>query len=190
MSEPLNLQPKSAFAGLSPVGVATRKLRLEERPTSSIAHLEARKGRVRALTTAISKQFGIELPTGPSRVESNGTAFIGIGVAKWLVISSGDLSTTLRRAAEHSAAVSDQTGSYGILRLTGPHLRDVLAKFVPLDLHPRMFVPGAAASTIASHIPVILWRLVDGPDDMPVFEIAAPRSYAGSLLHVVTESGT
>jgi heterotetrameric sarcosine oxidase gamma subunit len=102
--------------------------------------------------------------------------------------SAGGFTSTLREAVEDLAAVSDQTGGYAVLRLTGPRVRDALAKFIPLDLHARAFEPGAAASTSASHIPVTLWRLADDSDGQPVFEIAAPRSYAGSFWHVVTES--
>jgi methylglutamate dehydrogenase subunit D len=85
--------------------------------------------------------------------------------------------------------VSDQIGSYVVLRLTGPGVTDVLAKFVALDLHPRVFVPGSAASTIASHIPLTLWRLEDSPDGLPVFELIVPRSYAESFRYTLTESG-
>jgi heterotetrameric sarcosine oxidase gamma subunit len=95
---------------------------------------------------------------------------------------------SLREAIDDLATVSDQLGSYAVLRLTGPRVRDALAKFVPLDLHPHVFDPGSAATTIASHIPVTLWRLADDSDGSAVFEIAAPRSYAGSFWHVVMES--
>jgi sarcosine oxidase subunit gamma len=128
-------------------------------------------------------------------VEANGVAFVGVGVETWLAVaegggfaSAGGFAASIREAVENLAAVSDQAGSYAVLRLTGLRTRDTLAKFVPLDLHTRVFDPGSAASTIASHVPLTLWRLADGADGMPVFEIAAPRSYAGSFWHVVVES--
>jgi sarcosine oxidase subunit gamma len=73
--------------------------------------------------------------------------------------------------------------------MTGRGVADVLAKFVALDLHPKVFAPGSAASTIASHIPLTLWRLEDGPGGLPIFELAVPRSYADDFRHTLTESG-
>ncbi len=84
--------------------------------------------------------------------------------------------------------MSDQIGSYVVLRLTGPRVTEVLAKFVALELLARVFVPGSAASTIASHIPLTLWRLEDSSNGLAAFELAVPRSYADSFWHVVTES--
>jgi sarcosine oxidase subunit gamma len=75
-----------------------------------------------------------------------------------------------------------------VLRLTGQRVRDVLAKLVALDLHARVFVPGSAASTIASHIPLTLWRLDDDPRGSSAFELAVPRSYGKDFWHLVSES--
>ncbi|MFL6600050.1 MAG: sarcosine oxidase subunit gamma [Steroidobacteraceae bacterium] len=157
----------------------------------AIARLVARKDRLGPLRSRIRERYGIELPLQPRRVAANGFAFVGVGVETWLVIAAdgaGGFSSSLREAVDDLAAVSDQTGGYAVLRLTGPRVRDALAKLVPLDLHARVFDAGSAATTSASHIPITLWRVTDGADGLPVFEIAAPRSYAGSFWHVVTES--
>jgi heterotetrameric sarcosine oxidase gamma subunit len=180
-----------------------------DRDGLAIVRLAARKDRLGPLTSRIRERFRVELPLQPERSEgnptkrqwrdvgqprraaANGVAFVGVGVETWLSIAesgSAGFTASLREAVEDLAAVSDQTSGYAVLRLTGPRVRDALAKFIPVDLHARVFDPGAAASTSASHIPVTLWRLADGADGLPVFEIAAPRSYAGSFWHVVTES--
>jgi len=86
------------------------------------------------------------------------------------------------------ASVSDQSSGYALLRLTGPKLRDALAKMLPIDLHERAFATGDVASTLASHVGVTLWRLEDGADGSPVFEIAMFRSLAGSFWHALTSS--
>jgi heterotetrameric sarcosine oxidase gamma subunit len=157
-----------------------------DRDELAIARVVARKGKLAALTSRVRERFGIELPQAPRRVETNGLAFVGVGVETWLAVAEGGLP--LRDVIDDLAAVSDQTSGYAVLRLTGPRVRDALAKLIPLDLHARVFDPGSAASTIASHIAVTLWRLADSADGSPVFELAAPRSYAGSFWHVVTES--
>lgn len=162
------------------------------RDTLAIARIAARKGRSAALTHTIRERFGVELPSGPRRVQANELAFIGVGVEAWVATADTDVdgfAASLRNAIDDSATVSDQIGSYLVLRLTGRGVTDVLAKFVALDLHPRVFVPGSAASTIASHIPLMLWRLEDSPEGLPIFELAVPRSYADSFRHTLTESG-
>jgi sarcosine oxidase subunit gamma len=165
-----------------------------DRDGLAIARIVARKGRLATLTSRVRERFGVELPQGPRRVETSGLAFVGVGVETWLAVaedsfaSAGKFAASLREATDDLATVSDQIGSYAVLRLTGPRVRDALAKFLPLDLDARVFDPGSAASTIASHVPVTLWRLADGSNGLPVFEIAAPRSYAGSFWHVVMES--
>jgi len=65
----------------------------------------------------------------------------------------------------------------------------VLAKIVPIDLHPRVFQPGDTAVTGAAHIEVQLWQL----DDAPTYEILLFRGFARSfwdwLTHSAAESG-
>jgi heterotetrameric sarcosine oxidase gamma subunit len=211
------LQSHSPFANLSLTSAPGRGVVATDRDGLAIARIAARKGQLAPLTSRVRERFGVELPQGPRRVEAGGLAFVGVGVETWLAVSEGGLASactslaasgtatgaapdatantylnrfaaSLRQAIDDLATVSDQIGSYAVLRLTGPRVRDALAKFVPLDLHPRAFDPGSAASTIASHVPVTLWRLADGSDGSAVFEIAAPRSYAGSFWHVVMES--
>lgn len=187
------LQSHSPFANLSLTSAPGRGVVATDRDGLAIARIGARKGQLAPLTSRVRERFGVELPQGPRRVEAGGIAFVGVGVETWLAVAEGGLAfnrftASLREAIDDLATVSDQIGSYAVLRLTGPRVRDALAKFVPLDLHPRAFDPGSAASTIASHVPVTLWRLADGSDGSAVFEIAAPRSYAGSFWHVVMES--
>ena len=190
-SRALHSQPP--FANLPAPSAPGRGVIAADRDGLAIARVAARKGRSVALAQRVRERFGIEIPQGPRRVEANGLAFVGVGVETWLAVSEATsgadgFAASMRQVVDDVATVSDQIGSYAILRLTGPRVRDALAKFVPLDLHARVFDPGCAAATIASHIPLALWRLDDGPDGVPIFEVAAPRSYAASFWHVVTES--
>lgn len=187
------LHSRPPFANLPFNSAPGRGVIATDRDGLAIARVAARNGRSAALAQRVRERFAIEIPQGPRRVEANGLAFVGVGVETWLAVSEAGpdadgFAASMRQAIDEVATVSDQIGSYAVLRLTGPHVRDALAKFVPLDLHPRVFEPGSAAATIASHIPVALWRLDDGPDGLPVFEVAAPRSYAASFWHVVTQS--
>jgi heterotetrameric sarcosine oxidase gamma subunit len=175
---------------ISPAVLAT------SRDTLAIARIAARKGRAADLTNTVRERFGIELPTGPKRVQANELAFIGVGVATWLALSECELAdngldgfaASLRNIVDESATVSDQIGGYSVLRLTGRRVTQVLAKFVALDLHPQVFVPGSAASTIGSHIPLTLWRLEDSSGGLAVFELAVPRSYTTDFRHLLSAS--
>src|SRR4051812_15481319 len=109
--------------------------------TLATARVTARKGRTADLTRTIRERYGIDLPVGPRRLASGGRAFIGIGVNTWLATSNEELDSfamVLRDVVDRSATVSDQIGAYQVLRLTGPHVREVLAKLVSIDLHPSV----------------------------------------------------
>ena len=75
------------------------------------------------------------------------------------------------------ASVFDLTDSRVVLEVSGPRIRDALAKLLPIDLHPAAFRPGDVAVTVASHIGVTVWQI----DDAPRYRLAVARSYSGSF---------
>jgi methylglutamate dehydrogenase subunit D len=156
--------------------------------TLAIARVTARKGRTADLTRTVRERYGIELPVGPRRAKSDDLAFIGIGVNTWLATSDKELdgfAIVLRDVVDESAAVSDQIGAYQVWRLTGQHVREVLAKLVAIDLHPSVFTAGCAASTLGSHIPLTLWCPAESPDSI---ELAVPRSYGHDFGHLLAQN--
>ena len=58
------------------------------------------------------------------------------------------------------AAVTDQSGGWAALRLTGPMAADALMRLVPLDL--RKFGPGQAARAPLGHMQAVLMGQGDG----------------------------
>ena len=82
------------------------------------------------------------------------------------------------------ASIADQSDGRVVLRLRGDRVRDVLAKGVPVDLHPRSFKTGDVASTLVAYIGVQIQQL----DDRPTFQLMAFRSLAGSLWSWLTKS--
>jgi sarcosine oxidase subunit gamma len=118
-------------------------------------------------------------------------ALAGTGPGAWLVTSESGgnaFAVSLRDLLDGVAAVIDQSDGYASLRLSGPKVRETLAKGVPLDLHARAFQVGDVAVTVVSHIGATLWRLDDGPDGSPVFEVVVFRSLAESFWHWLSES--
>lgn len=166
----------------------TSKLEVKARETLTMASFAAVRGKEAALREAIRQAYGVDLPKGCGRVEGNGIAFVWAGPDQWLAIAEGDgtrdLETELKAKLADIASVVDQSDGRVIVRISGTRAREVLAKGVPVDLHPRVFGPGSVAITHASHIGVILWQL----DDAPTYELAMFRSYADSFAHWLFES--
>ena len=124
---------------------------------------------------------GGHMRTVESRLRHHSKA-LRVGPETWWILgaSAKDLE-----GLRDIASLADQSGAFGILRLTGPRVRDALAKLVFIDLHPDAFKPGQVASTAAAHLGITLWRLGDGPHGAE-FELAAYRSFADSLWHAIS----
>ncbi|MBR3189984.1 sarcosine oxidase subunit gamma family protein, partial [Bosea sp. (in: a-proteobacteria)] len=121
------------------------------------------------------------LPTTPKIASGAAHDAIWSGPDQWLLrAATRDGFGSLLEALAAQAAVSDQSDARAALRLSGPRVRDVLAKGVMLDLHPTAFGVGDTALTSVAYIGVHLWRLADGPDGS-VFEIMVARSMVGSF---------
>ncbi|HEY8276342.1 MAG TPA: sarcosine oxidase subunit gamma family protein, partial [Methyloceanibacter sp.] len=82
------------------------------------------------------------------------------------------------------AAITEQSDSKVVIRLSGSCAREVLAKGCSLDLHPRVFKPGDAATTPIALIDCQLWQI----DDTPSYDLAVPSSFAGSFWSWLTAS--
>lgn len=147
-----------------------------------IASLIVAEGGEPALAQAVKARFGLDLPLRPQVARSAAHALVWAGPGQWLLLAEGrdgfidDLS-----ALSGFAAVANQSDSRSALRLSGPRIRDALAKGCMLDLHPSAFPPGFTALSSIVYIGVQLWRAEDGPDGEAVFEIMIPRSMAGSF---------
>lgn len=179
-------QPRAAWAGISGEGRfgaeagapgVTVKLRSE----LSLATVIARPDHVAALARHVEKQMELELPSGSSVTRSSDWTVVWAGPNRWLFLSDeeGRFGALFELLFTH-AAISDQSDSRAVLSLSGPNIRQMLAKGFMLDLHDSAFPIGAAVLTSVAHVGVHAWRGEEGPDG-PVFEIAVARSLAGSF---------
>jgi methylglutamate dehydrogenase subunit D len=175
------LAAQSAFTDWKPV--KTVNLSIDVRDDLTIASFAASKGKAEDLKAAIRTAYGAELPTTPERIEAKGIAFIWYGPDQWLAVAERergrDLETELKKMTVGLAAVVDQSDGRAVIHISGPRARDVLAKGLPIDLHPRAFKANGVAISHASHIGVILWQT--GAE--PTYEIAMFRSFADSFTH-------
>jgi len=78
------------------------------------------------------------------------------------------------------AALTDQSGGWACLSLTGPRAADALMRLVPLDL--RRLGPGQAARAPLGHMSAILMGEADG------FRILVFRSMAHTAWHEIEEA--
>lgn len=152
---------------------------IRERDGLGVAAVMARKG---VGPAAIGEAIGLVPLSGPGRVGDAALAWIATGPGVWLAMAEApaeDWPEALERPLAGLCAVSDQSGSYVVFRLSGPRARALLQGGAAIDLHPAVFGPGASATTAIAHIGVILWR----PDAGETFEVAVFRSLAGSFRH-------
>jgi sarcosine oxidase subunit gamma len=124
------------------------------------------------------------LPTTPSTVVAGtDTTVIWFGPDEWLVsspdVAAEALESQLRDAVVgHAGAAVDVSAQRTTLRLRGDHARDVLAKGCSIDLHPKMFGPGAAVQTMLGQAAVVLIPLSDNGTD---YRVVVRSSFAGYL---------
>jgi methylglutamate dehydrogenase subunit D len=148
-----------------------------------LATVTARKGRRAALVDAARSAFGVELPDLPRCVAGRDMAFIWSGPDQWLACRypapAEAMEAALARPFAGLASIVDQSHGRTLLRVTGPRVRDALAKGIAIDLHPREFKTGYAAVTAVAHIGVHFWQT----DDRPAYDFAVPRGFALSFWH-------
>lgn len=186
-----SLRPVSALAGLAVPGRYGRPggepgVIIAERVGLGLATVATRKGA--PLRAAVKASYGVDLPDASAIAHGPNVSFVGYGPGQWLAVSetlaNEALARDLAQRLKGLASISDQSGGRTVLRLSGPRARDVLAKGLPIDLHPRSFAPGGAATSTISLMGVQLWQV----DDAPTYDIALFRSVSASFWRWLTAS--
>ena len=185
------LRPGSALAGLAVPGRYGKQggepgVTIAERLGLGLATVAARKGV--PLRAAVKASYGVDLPDDSTVVPGPEVSFVGYGPGQWLAVSetlrNDSLAKELGQSLKGLASISDQSGGRTVLRLAGPRAREVLAKGLPIDLHPRAFVPGNATTSTISLMGVQLWQV----DATPTYDIALFRSLSASFWRWLTGS--
>lgn len=152
----------------------------------ALASLAARRGAGAALIATAREALGLDLIDAPRVSRAGGLSAIGTGPGRWLVLSETveDLPARLAPLAAH-AAITGQSDAYVGVALAGPHVHDLLAKGVALDLDPAAFPPGAAATTTLAHLNATFWR--DPAEERFTFLVA--RSSHVAFVRFVVAAG-
>lgn len=133
----------------------------------------------------LADKLGIPLPDGPAAHFSGTRTIVGTGPGSWLLVeeeANPDFAETLIEDLAGLASVSDQSSGYVMHQLSGEGARTLLQRGVAIDLHPQNFAAGSAATTLISHIGVLLWQV----DEKPTYRIGTFRSFSDSFGHWLT----
>ena len=132
---------------------------------------------------AVRNATGADLPTKANTVSTaDEVRILWLGPDEWWVVAPEakrvELIERLRSAfAGQHTAVTDVSESRTVITIAGPAAREVLARGISLDLHPRAFGPGQCAQTGMSKANVVLHQI----DDRPSYEIYILKSFADYL---------
>lgn len=163
-------------------------VRLEVRCSLGIAHLSVRKGQQSLLAQRVARQLKVDLPHSQWHTATAGITVLGLTPTNYLAIADGSGPAWVWELGQHlgdCCAVSDQSGAFSVVRVSGPGARAVLGAGLFLDFADDSFSVGRVAAALLSHFNVIVWRL---PGDS-VFDLAVPRSFARDLCRWLSERG-
>jgi sarcosine oxidase, subunit gamma len=144
-----------------------------------------------ALLDGVRQATGLDLPQIPNSVSRNGEfRALWLGPNEWLLIGpagrEADLVRSLRTSlAGQHAGVTDVSEARTCILVAGVKARELLARGISLDLHPRMFGTGRCAQTGLAGANIVLEQI----DDRPGFEIAVLNSFADHLWRWLERAG-
>lgn len=151
-----------------------------------IATVTLRRGERVRFAAILAERFGIKLLYGPKASRFGEVSFVGTGPRTYLAVKEDagwGFADQLCAELGNSAWVCNQFAGYGVLRISGPKIRNTLAKGIPIDFDPVSFRPDDAAVTLAAHFGIVVWQI----DQKPTFDIAVSRSFTANFLEWLTE---
>lgn len=156
-------------------------IQISVRPGLALAMIAARKGKRGQVIETLAAHTQAAPSDRPGQVTENGVTLIGCAPGQWLALAEASRAagfvSELNQTLAAIASVTDHTSAKTVVRISGARARDALAKGCPIDLHPRAFKPGSAATTWIAHIGCTLWQV----DVAPTYDLAVNSSLARSL---------
>lgn len=183
---------ESPLVGFKPhAGMAAADaFRLIERPFLELVIVRG-DGASPAFRQAVRTATGVEVPTVPNTVAVGAEySMFWMGPDEWLVQSSQPRNPTLEPVLRTGltgqfASVTDVSSGNTVLRLTGSHVREVLRKGCPLDLHSRVFGIGQCAQSVYFKAGILLRPVADD-----IWEVMVRRSFADYLCHLLDDAAS
>ncbi|WP_196503219.1 sarcosine oxidase subunit gamma [Aestuariivirga litoralis] len=132
----------------------------------SLVQVLVRKGGAKVVETGLARfKTARVMQAGPGQyyVQAEGKA-------------ESALSAELKKILGTSASIVDQSHGRVVIRISGTKARVMLAKGMPLDLHPDVFAVGQSAQTQMAHVGIHVTRTAKDE-----FEISVFRGFSESL---------
>jgi sarcosine oxidase subunit gamma len=188
---------------------------IDERRVSPLAHREplhagdfahlaedAFRGIVSVRAAPIHLAASLQAVTGRTLPIRAGHADLGrrcavlwLGPDEWAILSApsteGQIVEELSQAlAPHHHQVVDISDYNTVLTLRGSAVRDLLAKLITIDLHPRFFARGNGVATLCGKAQIwLICREDENSASEPLFEIVVRRSMADYLWCLIADAG-
>jgi sarcosine oxidase subunit gamma len=170
------LERRSALASATPY--VSAQLKIAERPGFTLTQVAGRGGDFDARLAAAAGP----LPPRVGHAQINGERVIfRIGPAQFWIVepAAGAVPAVL----EGVGAVTPLSHSRVRISIKGAPAREVLARLMPVDFHPAVFVPGSVALTGIHHTPVTVHCTSED-----AFDIYVMRTFALNIWEVITDA--
>ncbi len=108
----------------------------------------------------VASLIGVEPPSVPNTAAGDRVRAIWIGPDEWLIVGATAAIPMIEAAAVDAAAVSCVSVGDGrcLIDVMGANAAELIAKAVPIDLHPRAFPANSSAMTLFAQVNVIIDR--------------------------------
>lgn len=90
-------------------------------------------------------------------------------------------------AKKHALAVN-VSDARAVFQVTGPHVREVIAKLAPVDMHPDHFSPGMFRRTRFAQVPAAFWLVDEQTAQIICFRSVA--QYLFDTLNMAAQDGS
>jgi sarcosine oxidase subunit gamma len=122
-------------------------------------------------------------------------AVLWLGPDEWAILSAPGTAEQIVQELSQALApyhhqVVDVSDYDTVLTLRGSHARDLLAKLITIDLHPRFFARGNGVATLCGKAQIwLICREDETSAREPLFEIVVRRSMADYLWCLIADAG-
>ncbi|MEL7048802.1 MAG: sarcosine oxidase subunit gamma family protein [Pseudomonadota bacterium] len=168
-------------------GTASPGVIIQERRGLQIRHLACLAGGSENTLQKLSSLIGQTVGDGGGVSKGAGQLVVGAGPGQWFWLC-GELQKAqhLAEILESDATLTDHTSAKVVLRVSGPNVRDALAKGCQVDLDPSAFRQGHATTTQIDQVVCQIWRA----DEAQSYDVMVARSLARSFWSWLAQSSS